>query len=236
MSPTEMKHAGFVLGKAKLAPQAAHTIPRLELGVAVLAAEIAETITSELDFIPDAVEFYTDSRVVLGYIHNQTRRFYVYVSNRVQRIRKVSSPTQWHYVSKRHNPADHAARSLPAAQLSSTTWLTGPAFLLQTEKEPSSEEDGFDLIDPDTDVEVCSLTTTLSTGSPYLGSQRFERFSSWRSQVRATASLIHIVQSYQATDVQDRTCRSWHLCSKPRTVEELLQAEAVIIKSVQREA
>ena len=50
-------HIGFVLGKAKLAPLAAHTIPRLELGAAVLAAEIAETITNKLDFFPDAVEF-----------------------------------------------------------------------------------------------------------------------------------------------------------------------------------
>ncbi len=68
-------HTGFVLGKAKLAPQAAHTIPRLELGAAVLAAELAETIMDELDFSLDAVEFYTDSRVVLGYINNQTRLF-----------------------------------------------------------------------------------------------------------------------------------------------------------------
>lgn len=120
------------------------------------------------------MEFYTDSRVILGYIHNQTRRFYVYVSNRVQHIRTVSSPTQWHYASRRHNRADHATRSVPAAQFSSTTWFTGPAFLLQTEKEPSSEEDGFVLIAQDTDVEVRSLTTILPTWSPYLGSQRFE--------------------------------------------------------------
>ncbi len=49
---------GFVLGKAKLAPLAAHTIPRLELGAAVLAVEIAELIQNELDITPNAVEFY----------------------------------------------------------------------------------------------------------------------------------------------------------------------------------
>ena len=54
--------------------------------------------------------------------------------------------------------------------------------------------------------------------------------------MRATASLIHIVQSYKMTGGQDRTCISWHHCTKSRTVEELLQAEAVIIKTVQREA
>ena len=36
--------------------------------------------------------FCTDSKVVLGYIQNESRRFYVYVVNRVQLIRKVSSP------------------------------------------------------------------------------------------------------------------------------------------------
>ncbi len=72
---------GFVLGKAKLAPLSAHTIPRLELGAAVLAVEVAELIQNELDITPNAVEFYSDSKVVLGYIHNETRRFYVYVSN-----------------------------------------------------------------------------------------------------------------------------------------------------------
>lgn len=131
-------HTEFVLGKAKLAPQAAHTIPRLELGAAVLAAEIAEIITNELDFTLDAVEFYMDSRVVLGYIYNQTRRFYVYVANRVQRIHRVSNPMQWHYVSTKHNPADHATRSVPAALLGTTTWFTGPAFMSQMDQNLTS--------------------------------------------------------------------------------------------------
>lgn len=89
-------HIGFVLGKAKLAPAAAH--PRgwswVQLGAAVLAVEMAELVESELDISVDTLQFYTDSKVVLGYIYNQTRRFYVYVSNRVQRIRKSTKPEQ----------------------------------------------------------------------------------------------------------------------------------------------
>ncbi len=234
ISEEDACHTGFVLGKAKLASQAAHTIPRLELGAAILAAELAETIMDELDFSLDAVEFYMDSRVVLGYINNQTRRFYVYVANRVQRIRKVSSPTQWHYISTKHNSADHATHSVPADLLSTTTWLTGPAFLLQAKQSSSLEEERFDLIEPDSDTEVCSLVTTLSTDGSSLRCQRFKRFSSWRSLIRAIASIIHIVQAYKAND-HHNTCRSWHHCSKPRSVEELLQAETAIIKSVQRE-
>lgn len=73
---------GFVLGKAKLAPQPDLTISRLELCAAVLAVEVTELIIEELDLKLNTIRYYTDSKVVFGYIHNQTRRFYVYVNNR----------------------------------------------------------------------------------------------------------------------------------------------------------
>lgn len=119
-------HVGFIMGKAKLAPVPFHTIPRLELGAAVLAVEIAELLVKELDISLDSLKFYTDSKVVLGYIYNESRRFYVYVSNRVERIRKFSCPEQWQYVHTDENPADVATRSVPPAHLLSTNWLTGP--------------------------------------------------------------------------------------------------------------
>lgn len=53
----------------------------------------------------DEFTFFIDSKVVLGYIQNESRRFYVYVANRVQLIRKISSPEQWTYVDTNENPA-----------------------------------------------------------------------------------------------------------------------------------
>ena len=53
---------GFVLGKAKVAPKHGHTIPRLELCAAVLAAEIAEFISDNLDIPLDAVRFTLTAR------------------------------------------------------------------------------------------------------------------------------------------------------------------------------
>ncbi|XP_040077158.1 uncharacterized protein LOC120849101 [Ixodes scapularis] len=117
-------HVGFIMSKAKLAPRPEHTIPRLELRGAVLAVELAELFQKEIDTQLDVVHFYTDSKVVLGYIHNQTRRFYVYVGNRVERIRKSTQPEQWHYVRTDSNPADLATRFVPAARLQETDWLT----------------------------------------------------------------------------------------------------------------
>lgn len=62
---------GYIFGKTKLAPKPEFTIPRLELCTAVLVVEIAEMISEELDLELKNMKFFTDSKVVLGYIFNE---------------------------------------------------------------------------------------------------------------------------------------------------------------------
>ena len=87
-----------------------------------MGAEIYETVQEELEFEVDRVTFFTDSKVVLGYINNETKRFYVYLSNRVDRIRLLTKPNQWNYVPTNLNPADEATRSIPAGNLQNSLW------------------------------------------------------------------------------------------------------------------
>ena len=229
---------GFIFGKAKLAPLSQPTIPRLELCAAVLAVEIAELILDEIDLKPDAVNFYCDSKVVLGYIYNETKRFYVYVHNRVQRIRQSTRPDQWQYVPTEHNPADHASRALPASQLTSTSWFTGPAFLRKP-TQIHEKQDPYELVDPDSDVDIRPVVRSFITQTEMrqLTPRRFERFSTWNSLLRGVAFLIHVAHSFK-TDLgsMSNKCAGWHQCSKPRTPDEFALAKTVIIKSVQREA
>ncbi|KAK2895109.1 hypothetical protein Q8A73_014597 [Channa argus] len=213
-------------------PQSNHTIPRLELCAAVLAVEVAEQIAQELDSELDSLDFYTDSKVVLEYICNETRRFYVYVSNRVQRIRKFSRPEQWRYVPTSLNPADVATRSVPAIRLTETSWLTGPAFLRDSVSYSAAEEAPFDLVCPESDAEVRTYITAHTNTTTTLGSHRFKRFSSWGTLVKATAFLIHVVQSFKRKE----SCNGWHHCSKPHSPETLVQARSAIIRCVQEEA
>lgn len=158
-------YVSFVIGKAKLAPRHAITIPRLELNSAVLGVELVETAAEELNLKLDAVLFHSDSRVVLGYINNRTKQFYVYVANRVQRILPSSTSDQWPYVSTHLNPVDHATRGTRANEPMSTSWLKGPDILrLQS---PSSagkrhQKDGaFEVSDRNPEVRlqvnVCSI-------------------------------------------------------------------------------
>ncbi|XP_042281759.1 uncharacterized protein LOC121906755 [Thunnus maccoyii] len=227
-------HVGFVMGKAKLAPQSEPTIPRLELCAAVLAVEMADLIRDELDLKLDSMNFFTDSKVVLGYIFNESRRFYVYVHNRVQRIRQTTKPDQWHYVRTEDNPADYASRSVPASLLAQTMWFTGPDFLLNPPNEPEAVQ-SFDLVKPELDPDIRPPVRSYATHlqEKGLSTERFQRFSSFNSLVRAIALLIHIARSYNLSNHGDK-CKGWHKCDLPRTPEELSQAEEVIISAVQK--
>ena len=88
---------------------------------AVLAVDISELATEHLGIKLDDIKFYSDSKVVLRYINNQTRKLFIYVSNRVERIRKSTEPSQWNYVPTEHNPADVGTRTLSADNLKEST-------------------------------------------------------------------------------------------------------------------
>ena len=193
----DISQLGFLIGKAKIAPASGHTIPCLELCCAVLAVEIAEIISNQLGIPTACMHFRTDSRVVLGYINNQTKRFYIYVTNRVQRIRVSTSPDQWSYISTEKNPADIGTRSFSASSMCDSPWLLGPQFLLNSE-EPHPLTP-FPLVIPDEDEEVRPnvnvLKSEVSVKSSF-GSHRFECFSTWKRLVEAIAFLQQYVASY----------------------------------------
>lgn len=89
-------NVALAMGKSRVSPSKITTIPRLELTAAVDVTEF----------------FWTDSKVVLGYINNEARRFHMFVANRVQRIHLSTVPQQWRYVPTKDNPADHVSRGL----------------------------------------------------------------------------------------------------------------------------
>jgi hypothetical protein len=68
-------HCSFVLGKSRVTPLKAVTVPRLELTAAVVSVKVSEQLRRESDMLITREFFWTDSQVVLGYIGNEVRRF-----------------------------------------------------------------------------------------------------------------------------------------------------------------
>lgn len=123
---------------------------------AVLAVELADLVSGDLDIHLNNTHFYTDSKVVLGYIYNETRRLHVCVSNRVAWIRRSSQANKRQYVPTVQNPADLATRSVPAHQLMFTSWLIGPKFFL---KDNQSQQT-YNTVEPSSDADITPPVST----------------------------------------------------------------------------
>ena len=86
----EKGHCSFVKGKVRVAPLKPVTVAHLELTVAVVSVRTSAQFQQELEYEDVKEIFWTDSKVVLGYIANETRRFHIFVVNRVQQIQEHS--------------------------------------------------------------------------------------------------------------------------------------------------
>ena len=95
------------------------------------------------------VHYCTDSSSVIHYIRNETRRFHIFVANRVSRIHSSSSPSQLRYVASKENPADDGSRGPSAAKfVDNDRWLKDPEFLMRDRIKWPATPDSF-VVDDD---------------------------------------------------------------------------------------
>ena len=83
------------MAKALVAPLRPVKISRLELTAALVSVKTSAMLQRELEFDQITEVFWTDSKVVIGYISNDARRFHVFVANRNQQIQDHTLPNQW---------------------------------------------------------------------------------------------------------------------------------------------
>ena len=212
-------HCSMLMSKSRVAPQKVVTIPRLELTAATLSVKMSLFLKEELGLKINREYFWTDSRVVLGYINNDARRFHVFVANRVQLIREATEPDQWFYVKSEDNPADHASRGLTASGITNSTWLQGPSFLWKRNIETNQVDTKLQLGDPEVKT-VRSLRTQSRTFPNLL--ERFSRISNWSTLVSVIARLQRLSNGVKGT--------------QPPTIEERRVAERKILTLVQHDA
>jgi transposase InsO family protein len=218
----------LMLSKSKIAPLKVISIPRLELQAAVLSAKVNAMCLKELDFEISASIFWVDSEIVLKYIKSETKRFHVFVANRVSLIRSLSHPDQWNFVPGDQNPADALTRGLEPNQLKQYGWFTGPLFLKTVSKLDVKETDQGNVVDhtdendPEVKKDIKSSFVTTSSENPL--DRLISHFSSWYKLKRAVSWLI------RAKDVLLKRKVS---ADKSITAKEMKIAEDLIVKHVQ---
>lgn len=211
-------HCALIMAKSRVAPIKAVTIPRLELTAAVVSVAASNTLKEELGISGIDEYFWTDSKVVLGYINNESRRFHTFVSNRIQKIHLSTTPQQWRYVSTDKNPADLASRGSSASKLLTSNWFTGPKFLWEKEVSPEVEViPEIPVGDPEVKrVQALNLESAEQVTLP----DRLSKFSSWCKVKQAVARLLRRTKSDKSTSHS--------------TVQEREDAQRIIIRDLQK--
>jgi len=205
-------------------------------------------LKNELEYEDIRDHYWTDSKVVLGFIGNDFRRFHTYVANRVQLIHVHTTPSQWRYVETALNTADEWSRGTsPKDSVEKSTWIKGPDFLKEPVECWLKEETYEEHVDSDS-PEVRNVkvnTSTVKESSDIL--KRLERFSSWFKAKMAVALGLQYKRR-----LRDRVLAKRKLSSKGASEEELAsptnvtsastgvsvtdleEAEVEIIRHVQR--
>lgn len=102
--------------KAKVAPKKDEknaksvTIPRLELAAAALLAALTQNVLKSVQINFAGIFLWSDSKVALGWINANPKRYKTYVSNKISKIQSLTEKRSWRHVSSEKNPADCASR------------------------------------------------------------------------------------------------------------------------------
>ena len=187
--------------------------------------KVAALVIEELK-IDDLRTFYwTDSKIVLGYIFNDQKWYRVYVANRVQVIRSYTKKEQWRYVDTKENPSDCASRGIsPRETRKVDMWLNGPEFLQSSGN--SWEDAATDVLVADGDPEVkrTTLVNAIAIGRSPLLEHLERRISSWHRMKRVMAWVFRFVKG----------CKKAEGCGESElALSELQSAEKTIIRLVQ---
>ena len=211
----------LAIAKSRVAPSKPITIPRLELTAAVVSSRMASLLERELD-IQVGIQFWTDSKIVLGYIANESKRFRIFVANRVKEIRDTSSPSQWDYVKSEENPADIASRGISMAETEMVElWLNGPLFLRQDDLPCKGRQ--FEVREDDPELKPIEVSSNIITSDEDIVEGIALRLSKWTMIVRVVGWILRFIDG----------CRK-RPRSGPLVVEELVEAKTRIVRSAQQ--
>nr|XP_015907850.2 uncharacterized protein LOC107439688 [Parasteatoda tepidariorum] len=201
--------------------RAAITIPRLEFLACLIAARLAENVKKDIKESDIETYYWTDSTNALGWVKREDY-WATFVTNRVKEIRTISHPNDWHYIPEKYNPADIPSLGCTIKHLIESRWLQGPEWLkYPKERWPKSVQ-----IEMDEEILSQEKKKTAIVNTEKIWYQN--KFSSFPKFLRTIFWVMRFPSNVRKPRLQRY--------SLTLTVEEIEQAEVILLKAIQLEA
>lgn len=217
----------LVMSKSRVAPIKKLTLPRLELMGALVAARMGNNLLRAMNMQSTQIRMWSDSMIVIQWIHSSAQRWKQFVANRVEEIQSLTTPESWSHCSGKLNPADLITRGQTVSKMKEEElWWAGPQFLdaLTQPESPLREH-----CEDEVKAELKHLEITVHLGNtetiPAESLLHLEKYSKIKTVLRVTAWIKRF-----AHNCRSRTKRQGEL-----TAEEIVDAERHWILVVQRQ-
>jgi hypothetical protein len=208
-----------------MAPIKRVTIPRLELLAATIGARLATSIVKELEQKDITLFFWGDTSAVIAWIKRDDHCG-VFVWNRVQEIRDLTSKESWRHVPGVINPADLPSTGCTVHQLIQSRWWEGPDWLKLPAKDwPSRErQPDEEIVEQERRKGIVSslLCKQDQTDWYYTFTRNYYKI------VRVLAWVLRFVNSCRKTRAKQ--------CSAKVVWSEIMFTEMCVIRYMQKEA
>ncbi|GFT56754.1 integrase catalytic domain-containing protein [Trichonephila clavipes] len=118
----------LLAAKSRVAHLRSTTISRKELLAAVIGARLTNSVVEVLGWRNVTTYYWSDSTTELAWILRE-ENWSVFISNRVQEIKKLCNPTSWRHIPGDRNLADLTYRGCKAKRFVYSRWWEGSQWM-----------------------------------------------------------------------------------------------------------